>query len=160
MRRFRPSPLLVILTATMLGACCFAIGTIATGGAPPAPPAPPRPTLAATSAPLPTSAPSATAVRVAATRAPAAPTGDQSPRAFVECKRFVTERIKSPSTAEFGSYLLGDVDVARVGDTYTVSSFVDAQNALGATVRTRFVCVVTPGEPNQLWTLINLDVVQ
>ena len=42
----------------------------------------------------------------------------------------VTKRLKSPGTAEFG-----DVSTSRVGNRWTVSGWVDSQNAFGALLR-------------------------
>lgn len=71
---------------------------------------------------------------------PTPTTGPTSDGAAGVCKRFMNERLKAPSTAKFQNIL--DADVTNQGDTYTIKSYVDAQNSFGATIRTRYVCVV------------------
>ena len=52
----------------------------------------------------------------------------------------VSSYLKSPSSAEFPSptFHLDEYSVSRDGDTWYVSSYVDAQNSFGATIRTNF----------------------
>lgn len=52
----------------------------------------------------------------------------------------ILTKLKSPSTAKFGSAspASSDVKVTRDGDKYFVESWVDAQNSFGATLRTNF----------------------
>ena len=65
--------------------------------------------------------------------------------AWVMAQGFVKERLKSPSTADFGSVLGGTYQlprdhVTRLGEkTFKAVGWVDSQNAFGATVRTDFV---------------------
>jgi hypothetical protein len=59
----------------------------------------------------------------------------------------IAGRLTAPSTAKFPSCLLGDVAVTQnpEKDLWRVDSYVDAQNAFGAMVRTRFSCNVPRG---------------
>lgn len=59
----------------------------------------------------------------------------------VLCESAVTQRLRSPGSAD---YPFGHVSsVTRSGDNrYQMLSYVDSQNGFGATVRTRFRCVV------------------
>lgn len=71
---------------------------------------------------------------------------DESSMAFIQCKAFVKEQLKAPSTADFGEYW--DSHVMQVTDpgaklgenTYQVTSYVDAQNSFGAKLRNKFTC--------------------
>jgi len=83
--------------------------------------------------------------------------------AFVIAQRFVTERLRSPSTADFPS-----IHDAGVSSTPTVSSsgqcafnvrlYVDAQNGFGGTVRQNFTVEVAPQMPDgDSWQLLNIQ---
>ncbi len=69
---------------------------------------------------------------------------DESSMAFIQCQAFVKERLKAPSTADFGGYLesngMHDPDANPVGSIYKVASYVDAQNSFGAKLRSTFIC--------------------
>ena len=58
----------------------------------------------------------------------------------VMCNRFVEDKLKSPSFADFSMFDYNAVDVGS--NTYIVKSYVDSQNGFGATVRTNFYCKV------------------
>jgi hypothetical protein len=63
--------------------------------------------------------------------------------ARVMCQKFVTDRLKAPSTAEFPwNYDDQKVDILGPGH-YRVSSFVDSQNGFGAQVRSTYVYAAT-----------------
>lgn len=54
-------------------------------------------------------------------------------------EKAVKNELKSPSTAKFpASYGSADVSFGQIGDMYTVSAWVEAENSLGATMRTNF----------------------
>jgi len=57
-------------------------------------------------------------------------------RAFVLAQSAVREQLRAPSTAEFAS--MRDSTITSTGNTYTVKSYVDAENAFGAKIRTAF----------------------
>lgn len=82
--------------------------------------------------------------------------------AIVMCQRFVEARLKSPKTADFP--FLDRPSVARDGSSFVVRSYVDAQNAFGATLRSNFVCKVTHkgGEESDVrnWSLDDLAISQ
>lgn len=67
---------------------------------------------------------------------------------YVFAQELVKDELKSPSTAKFPKY---DKDFFSVKDkTVTVKAYVDAQNSLGATVRTDFTATIaidSKGEP-------------
>lgn len=62
------------------------------------------------------------------------------------CEEWVTERLVSPSTAEFN-------DGVTTGgpNAYTVTGTVDSQNALGGTVRTGWTCDAEYRSSDQKW---------
>lgn len=65
---------------------------------------------------------------------------DEMATLWVLAQKAVKSNLKSPSTAEFpASYGSEGVSFGKTGDTYYVESYVDAQNELGAVVRTDFM---------------------
>ena len=75
--------------------------------------------------------------------------------AFVASQNFVKERLKAPSTAKFPTYDQAEV-VTNDNKRFKITSYVDAQNSLGATVRTRYVCIITHVNGNQ-WQLDHIQ---
>ncbi len=73
------------------------------------------------------------------------------------CRDFVTDRLRAPATASWA--WLDDEKVTRAADgTFTVRSYVDAQNGFGANIRTRYTCVVRPPAPDgKTWHLVSLE---
>jgi hypothetical protein len=62
--------------------------------------------------------------------------------AYLVCQDFVSEDLKSPATAEFAS--MSDSIIKNTsGDSWSVTSYVDAQNSFGAMLRMYFVCDLT-----------------
>lgn len=61
-------------------------------------------------------------------------------------EKFIPERLKAPSTADFS-----DVQVTSSGHVYTVTGNVDAQNSFGAKVRSTFTCIVQ--DTGKTWRL-------
>lgn len=54
------------------------------------------------------------------------------------CREFVEERLKAPSTAKFDRR--SETAMHHGGGRYAVTGTVDAQNAFGATIRSRYGC--------------------
>jgi tetratricopeptide (TPR) repeat protein len=79
-------------------------------------------------------------------------------KAFIICKNYVKAALRSPSTADFPWIDYTAVHHGR--GKYTVRSYVDAQNAFGATIRNTWFCTVTyrGGEwaDQRNWTLDDL----
>lgn len=81
--------------------------------------------------------------------------------AWIMSQEFVKQNLKSPSTADFGS-VFGDFqsyeDVVTVlhDGRFVVKAWVDAENAFGATLRSRFTCVIEH-VGNDRWRLVNLE---
>lgn len=80
-------------------------------------------------------------------------TGDKI-EALTMCQQFVKGRLRSPASADFPWAHAGRV-TALGGGQYRIRSYVDAQNAFGAEVRTDFVCTVQRSSGR--WQLVNLD---
>jgi hypothetical protein len=62
--------------------------------------------------------------------------------AWVACKGFVEDRLKSPGSASFPWYSDGKA-IHQGGGRYEVHSYVDSQNGFGALIRTNFDCRVS-----------------
>lgn len=94
---------------------------------------------------------------------PTVPTVSAS-NACAMAKRFVTERLKAPATAEFPSCreaVITPQANGAAGQQYTVSSYVDSQNSFGAKLRTHYVAVVrfdgqNPSTQDYAFSLIGL----
>lgn len=73
------------------------------------------------------------------------------------CSRAVKKSLRAPASAEFPSWIAGGASESTYhlgGGTYRVSSYVDAQNAFGAKVRTAFNCTVEYRDGD--WSLVDL----
>lgn len=70
------------------------------------------------------------------------------------CQEFVSDRLKSPASAEFQrSY---ESDVSKAGSMYTVKAYVDSENSFGAMIRTYYTCVVAY-QGAEKWRLEDLE---
>lgn len=58
--------------------------------------------------------------------------------AWVVCTERVAEQLRSPSTADFPA--MRSADITGGPTEYAISSYVDAENAFGATVREPWTC--------------------
>jgi hypothetical protein len=73
---------------------------------------------------------------------------DKKIEAWTMAEKFITDRLKSPSTANFGKVLAGTYQdpttcVTKLEDgDYVARGWVDSQNAFGATVRVHFTAQV------------------
>lgn len=134
---------------------------------------PPRASVKKTDAPLPSKAIDDSGVDDAAvlTKAdvqpaskPADDADDKRVEAWVAAQDFVTDRLKSPSTASFGTALGGDWQDPRkcvtkkTDRTYLVKGWVDSQNSFGGTVRSNFVLTIRDNGGGS-WSLIGKPVI-
>ncbi|WP_319230545.1 zinc ribbon domain-containing protein [Draconibacterium orientale] len=63
--------------------------------------------------------------------------------AYNYAEDFVKESLKSPSTAKFPGVSEKDQHTTDLGGgKYKIESWVDSQNGFGATIRTRFSCII------------------
>lgn len=87
------------------------------------------------------------------------PTGEESDEitsidAQAACEEFILDRLKSPSSADFGSATSSRATTAA-GEVFVVTGAVDADNAFGASIRNRYVCEVVYSDGR--WRLHDLD---
>ncbi len=83
----------------------------------------------------------ASTVFVGVTAGPASAKGSKL-GAWDVCSQFVVERLKAPSTSDIAEYGDRGTSVTKIGKTYTVIAYVDAENSFGASIRTGYVCTV------------------
>jgi hypothetical protein len=81
--------------------------------------------------------------------------------AAIMCEDFVKQKLTSPGTAEFPGVTSADYAKTTTISSkspwkYKVTGVVDSQNALGATVRSDYVCTVSTKD-NDTWTLGGLN---
>ncbi len=76
--------------------------------------------------------------------------------AYSACVQFVTDSLDTPATAVFPSRFGSDTQILDLRPVYHVASYVDAQNKFGATIRTRFTCVVSWSAQQGRWSLVDL----
>jgi len=81
-------------------------------------------------------------------------TGPTDLNAFFMCQQFVGDRLKAPKTADFAPSREAKI-VKNDVNTFTVTSYVDAQNSFGANIRTEYTCKVSY-QGNDKWKLIDL----
>ncbi|MBW2602686.1 MAG: hypothetical protein JRE28_00010 [Deltaproteobacteria bacterium] len=86
---------------------------------------------------------------------------DRSSMAYIMMEDYVKTRLKSPKSAEFPGVFDGKLDhVSYLGNQkYRINSWVDAQNAFGATIRTRFVGEIEQVSIDQ-WRLVSLRLLE
>lgn len=71
-------------------------------------------------------------------------TDDELGTCWALAEDIVKSHLKSPSSAKFPfSYADEDVSITKSGDIYTVKSWVDSENSLGATLRSNFTVTIT-----------------
>jgi hypothetical protein len=77
-----------------------------------------------------------------------------STSAFVACKEFVFDRLKSPASAVFPT--MNNATITKVSATsFEIRAYVDSQNSFGALIRTPYTCQVSRNGAS--WTLDRLD---
>jgi hypothetical protein len=95
---------------------------------------------------------------------PSAQSSDQYDPYYIS-KKFIIDRLKSPSTAKFPnpyeddgsvkiSLIPGGGDQPQSSRGYRVTSWVDAQNAFGATLRKPWICEVSESSKPGYWKVI------
>ena len=81
---------------------------------------------------------------------------DNSSMAFIKMQDFVKKRLKAPSTAKFPwNYRDDDTKILKEGTTYTVVSYVDAQNSFGAMLRKYYAGQIKQVSADN-WELVEL----
>jgi len=85
-------------------------------------------------------------------------TQDESSMAYIQCQEFVKYRLKLPSSVNFPPRLSSEVHIARptpFSPQYSVMSYVDIPDSLGARLRSPFICDVKKSRDGR-WNLIGL----
>lgn len=83
--------------------------------------------------------------------------GNGETKAWVLAKHEVETRLKSPSSAKFPAMGSEDVSIREIGERYLISSYVDAQNSFGATVRSKFT-VILKKDSNDKYITESVDI--
>jgi hypothetical protein len=91
-----------------------------------------------------------------ARKADAWKTRDNKTMAYVMMQEFVSENLKSPASAKFEWITEPACKISKEGFDYTISSWVDSQNAFGAIIRTRFSGVIRQVDKDN-WQLLALE---
>lgn len=74
--------------------------------------------------------------------------------AFVYSQQYIKDELKIPSTAQFAS--VGKSNIQKLdNETYRITSFVDAQNSFGATLRTNYI--ITMKKNGSAWGVEKLE---
>lgn len=87
------------------------------------------------------------------------PVATRSPDASDACfisQKFVRQSLKAPASASFPTWRAPDCRARKAAGAWTVTSFVDAQNSFGATVRTDYVAQMTYDSDADKWKLLDL----
>lgn len=68
---------------------------------------------------------------------------ERSMLAYNYAEVFVKKELKSPSTAEFPGTFEQPAHIKKLSyKKYYIDSWVDSQNSYGATIRTKFSCII------------------
>lgn len=60
--------------------------------------------------------------------------------AYAQAKKAVLEKLKAPTTADFGGYSVKEEEAG-----YTVAGYIDAQNSFGSKIRSRYIVKLEKG---------------
>lgn len=71
------------------------------------------------------------------------------------CHKQVTDRLKSPASANFEG--LTEFDAEKTSDSWKISGHVDSQNSFGATMRTNYTCNVRPTSETDAMVRVEFD---
>lgn len=85
---------------------------------------------------------------------PSSPMADAG-MACIMAEKLITPQLKSPSSAKY-DYAHCKANAMRVGDTWTIRSYVDADNSFGAHIRTGYIAKLTNVPPSDTWRLTDL----
>ena len=83
-------------------------------------------------------------------------TRNNSSMAYAMMQGFVKDRLRSPSSAKFEWITEPGCIIVKEGFDYSISSWVDSQNAFGVMIRTRFSGVVRQID-DETWQLMELE---
>lgn len=81
--------------------------------------------------------------------------GDDLHGAWAYAQLFVEKDLKSPRSAKFEFGAVSNGSVKYIGNnTYSVKSYVDAQNSFGAMIRTHFSLEIKSIEGGKKWQIV------
>lgn len=80
---------------------------------------------------------------------------DEKSLYLYQSEELIKQCLRSPSSADFPNWYSGSWQIGRRDDVITIVSYVDAQNAFGAMIRSKFVLQFS--HANQLCTYCQLD---
>jgi hypothetical protein len=79
--------------------------------------------------------------------------------AFVMSQSFVKKRLRAPATADFPWSGDSEVSIKYLGDcTHEVRAYVDAQNAFGAKIRSRYYVKLQNRKGTDTWTALDVQI--
>lgn len=82
---------------------------------------------------------------------------DDKISAWLMAKEFVKDRLRAPSTADFPSY--DEKNVTQLEEcTFLVEGYVDAENAFGGTVRSKFVTRIVYNRDAETFRLERINI--
>ena len=76
--------------------------------------------------------------------------------ACIMAEKLIRPQLKAPKSAEF-DYADCKQSATRSGNTWTLRSYVDADNSFGAHIRTRYVAKLTNVPPSDTWRMVALS---
>jgi hypothetical protein len=78
--------------------------------------------------------------------------------AHIMAQKFVTDKLKAPSTAEFSDYGDSGTSAKHIGDcSHEILGYVDSQNGFGAMIRTTYYAIVKNDIGTNNWRLIHME---
>ena len=84
--------------------------------------------------------------------------GSYASQAYIYSQFFVEQELRSPTTASFPNIKRDGVTSTAIGNCrFRIRSYVDAQNAFGAEIRTRFAITIERLPEQESWKLISID---
>lgn len=72
-------------------------------------------------------------------------------------QKFVRQKLKAPATAQFPESTEANCQTTQAAGTWTVTSYVDAQNGFGAMIRTDYMAQMSHNANTDTWTLIEIE---
>lgn len=85
---------------------------------------------------------------------------DRSTEAFVFSQDAISEKLKSPASAQYPSITDQNVRIVRDKNKYTILSYVDSQNSYGALIRAKYICEMTYDVEKNLFRITKADLLE
>lgn len=74
--------------------------------------------------------------------------------AYVMMKKFVDDKLLSPSSAEYES--ISTIGIKQESNIWAFDGYVDSQNSLGTMIRNKFTIAIRYNPSTNDWSLLNL----